>query len=345
VTKTYLASLAVVFGLLANEALAAGFQGLTIPDSADKPLAAGIWYPSQDPVRADPDNPRGQALALDGAVSGSGLALIVISHGNGGSFASHADMALALANAGFVVAAVTHTGDNDDDESYPISRWMVDRPRHVRLLIDYVLARWSGHARIDPTRIGMFGFSAGGYTTLVAIGGTPDPRRAAEHCAADPGELICRLGGTKDFSDPMVAAQLSSGWMQEARIRAAIIAAPGLGFVFDPASLASIKIPVQLWAAADDGNVPYASNTALIRTSLGAPPEFHEVAKAGHYSFLPICPRQLATLPKVWARICTDSPDFDRSAFHEEFNGNVVEFFSRHLPAEGALARSRPDSP
>ena len=43
-------------------------------------------------------------------VGGAGLPLVVMSHGNGGVFDGHLDTASALAEAGFVVAAPTHTG-------------------------------------------------------------------------------------------------------------------------------------------------------------------------------------------------------------------------------------------
>jgi predicted dienelactone hydrolase len=52
------------------------------------------------------------------------------------------------------------------------------------LLIDYMLASWQHHEALDPFRVGMFGFSAGGFTALVAIGGTPDMSTVAPHCAA-----------------------------------------------------------------------------------------------------------------------------------------------------------------
>jgi predicted dienelactone hydrolase len=326
----HLLVLGIMFALIVKDARAAGFQHIMVPDPVDKPLSVGIWYPSKSPVHESPDSPLGQLLAVGGDVSGKQLPLIVISHGNGGIFTSHADTALALAEAGFVVAAVTHTGDNADDDSSPASRWMLDRPRHVHLLIDYMLAKWPAHARIDATRIGVFGFSAGGYTALVLIGGIPDAKRAVAHCAANPDELVCQLGDTRDFDNPKIAAALASKGNRDARIGAAVIAAPGFGFAFDPDSLARVAIPVQLWAAAEDRNVPYTSNTVIIRASLGTPPDFHDIAGAGHYSFLPACPARLAALP-IGAKICTDSPGFDRVAFHQEFNKDVVDFFSAHL--------------
>jgi len=130
---------AAVFVLFVRQVSAAGFERATVPDPMDKPLEVAIWYPSAAPISQQRDNPAGQSLALDGPINGEHLPLIVVSYGNGGSSDSHADTALALADAGFVVAAVTHTGDNYRDESYPASRWMVDRPRHIRLVLDYLL--------------------------------------------------------------------------------------------------------------------------------------------------------------------------------------------------------------
>jgi predicted dienelactone hydrolase len=323
---------AAVFVLFVRQVSAQGFERVTVPDPMDKPLEVAIWYPSAAPISQQRDNPAGQSLALGGPVNGEHLPLIVVSHGNGGFSDTHADTALALADAGFVVAAVTHTGDNYSDESYPASRWMVDRPRHIRLVIDYMLNTWRGHNRIDPLRVGMFGFSAGGYTALVMLGGIPDVKRSIAHCAEVPQEPACKLGFTQDFADPIVAAQLSKGWAKDPRIKAAVIAAPGLGFEFDPASISRITAPVDLWAAAEDKNVPYATNTDIIRIALRSPVQFHSVEKAGHYDFMKPCdPRMATALPKLWARLCVEVPGFDRTAFHVQFNAEVVSFFNSRL--------------
>jgi predicted dienelactone hydrolase len=41
-----------------------------------------------------------------------------------------------------------------------------------------MLADWPDAGRIDSGRIGLFGFSVGGYTGLVVIGGNPDSAKA-----------------------------------------------------------------------------------------------------------------------------------------------------------------------
>src|SRR5579859_3520025 len=103
--------------LSATSVLAAGFEQVTVTDLAGPPLEAGIWYPSETAASEQPLGLFRQVVAPNGAVAGRGLPLVVMSHGSGGSFAGHYDTALALANAGFVVAAVTHTGDNYRDHS------------------------------------------------------------------------------------------------------------------------------------------------------------------------------------------------------------------------------------
>ncbi|WP_222183475.1 alpha/beta hydrolase family protein [Geminicoccus harenae] len=312
--------------LAGGGAQAVGFQHVRVPDPQDAAIEVGIWYPSDAAVPADLDIPVRQALAPDAPIAGDRLPLVVISHGSGGWIGGHADLALALAEAGFVVAAPAHTGNHSEDERYPPARWMVERPRQVGLVLDYLLGAWSGRDRIDPGAIGIFGFSAGAFTALVAVGAVPDLERIAAHCAGHPDEHACRIGGL-----PLPGtAGTDLAWHHDPRIRAAVAAAVGFGF--DAAALAEVDVPVQLWAAAEDRVVPYRTNMALLRWSLPAVPEFHLVAKAGHFAFLRPCdPRLESAAPDVWTMVCIDAPGFDRAAFHRRLNDEVVAFFRRTL--------------
>jgi predicted dienelactone hydrolase len=60
---------------------------------------------------------------------------------------------------------------------------------------------------------------------------------------------------------------------------------------------------------------------------LPRPPEYHVVAGAGHYDFLPPCGPHVATSPQI----CGDPPSFNRAAFHEQFNTGVMRFFRANL--------------
>jgi len=111
----------------------------------------------------------------DCPISGDKLALIVVSHGNGGSFINFRDAAETLADAGFIVVAINHPGDSGGDASRVADLSVfVERPTDIRRLIDFMLRASPAAPKIDPERIGFFGFSAGGYTGLVLAGANPD---------------------------------------------------------------------------------------------------------------------------------------------------------------------------
>ena len=312
---------------------AAGFQYAAAPDSDDKPVELGIWYPSDTPTAPQPLGLFTQQVAYYGAVSGQSLPLIVISHGTGGGAASHYDTALALADAGFVVVALSHTGDNYKDRAYSFTlRNFTDRPRQVSRVIDFMLNSWGGHGDIDPTRIGMFGHSAGGATTLIDIGGNPDFSLALQFCHDHPDAWDCQQAKAHAAAHPTSAAigdQKPPDWHHDPRIRAAVIAAPAIGYTFAKDALADVTVPIQAWRAENDQIATNQWNADVIRDAAPKPPEDHLVANAGHFDFLAPCNDALA---KVAPEICHSAPGFDRAAFHEDFNRALIAFFKAQLP-------------
>ena len=312
-------------------ARAVGFQYLSVPDGPAPSIDIGIWYPSEDAVVATTLGLLPQTVAVDGAVNGHGLPLVVISHGSGGWFGDYPDSAAALAEAGFVVVAPTHRGDNFKDNGRNGLAVMIDRPRQIRRVLDYMTQVWAGHERINPQKIGFFGFSAGGTTGLILLGATPDWSLFAPHCAAEPDEPVCHEGVATALSRPKAASLPQETWQRDVRIKAAVLASPGFSFAFGPQSLGRIEAPLQLWGAAGDRVVPFASNVAYLQRYLPPTVNVHDVADAGHYAFLPPCSDdQRAKHPDI----CTDSAAFDRQAFRKSFNQALVAFFHVHLQAE-----------
>ncbi len=321
--------LAAAMLLVAPAATAAnvGFTELSIPNGDKPPLVIGVWYPTDAPASPQQLLAFMQTVAPAGAVAGQRLPLVVMSHGTGGWYDGHYDTALALAHAGFVVASVSHTGDTWRDSSQAGQIWT--RSQHIHRLIDYMLAEWPDHGRIDPDRVGMFGFSAGAFTTLVIAGGVPDLSKIAPHCAAHPDYFDCgvvRKGGPA--LSAMVANFPPSLWIHDPRVKAAVVAAPALGFTFGTAGLKDVRIPIQLWRAEDDHILPHPDYAEAVRVALPQPPEFHLVANADHFDFLAPCSDILrASNPEI----CTSRPGFDRPAFHADFDAKVVAFFERTL--------------
>jgi len=245
--------------------------------------------------------------------------LVVISHGTGGDFAGHVDTAVSLARAGFIVAALTHPGDNWRDNSRATR--IEGRPAALSATISYMLEAWPGHAAIDPDRIGAFGFSAGGFTVLAAAGGKPDMTRFANHCAQHPSFFVCTLLKSQPRA-------LTSAWPSttDPRIRAIVVVAPAIGFTFDRVGLAAIRVPVQLWRADDDRILPAPFYADAVRAALPHKAEFHAVPGAGHFDFLAPC-----TDPHSMPQLCQSASGFDRAAFHQRFDREVVRFFSTKL--------------
>ena len=312
----------ILYALIACPAAAqVGFQHLSIPDPKGPAVEIGVWYPTDVPPTRSYAELLPQDATNDAPVTGQRMPLVVISHGNGGSYAGHADTAIALAKAGFVAAALTHTGDNWRDQSRALA--VADRPRQLKLLTDYMLTAWPGHGRVDPDKVGAFGFSSGGFTVLVAAGGVPNLLRLADHCRAHPGFFDCGLAARH----PM-PADASMIWTHDPRIKVVVSAAPALGFTFDKDGLAALRQPLQLWRAADDRILPSPYYVEPVRAALPTPPEDQLAPGAGHFDFLSPCSPELR---KAAPAICISAPGFDRAAFHADFNAKVVAFFQRRM--------------
>jgi len=306
-----------------------GFQVTGAADADGKPFAVGVWYPADLSAAASTQSVPSPVGAIQNApVRGKGWPLVVISHGNGGGMASHIDLALALANAGYVVAAPVHAGDNFQDPcASGLATLFSGRNHQLRVTIDHMLAKWTGHDAIDPARVGAFGFSAGGFTVLTAAGAQPDMTLIAKQCAQSP-EFICQV--LAHFKSPLLSVDTSAGEPMQAspQVKAVVAAGPGLGFTMTSVAMAGVKVPVQVWSGEKDETVPYATNAKLIIEALGKngqKVDFHAVPNASHMSFLAPCG------PVKIPELCTDPEGFDRAAFHAVMNAEVVKFFDRTL--------------
>lgn len=297
-----------------------GFVETTISVPGGAPIPVAIWYPSTGTATDQPIGLFRQHVAPDGPIKGQHLPLIVIGHGNNGSKESHYDTALALAEAGFVVAAIDHPGDTYRDQSR--AAMVTDRPAALSRLIDFMLKSWDGRGAIDPARIGAFGFSSGGFTVLAAAGGKPDFSLIGPHCASHPRYYDCQLLARQAPGD-----QAATPIVADPRIRALVVAAPALGFTFAQ-GLSAVKIPVQLWRADADQILPAPDYADAVRAALPSPPQFETVANAVHFDFLAPCSIALA---KIAPPICTSRLGFDRAIFHARFNRTVTAFFEAKL--------------
>jgi predicted dienelactone hydrolase len=319
---------AVAFFSASSLAQAAGVKFIDIPPSPTGPAMTGaVWYPCAAPpqdINISDRNigDRTLAGAKDCPLIGDKLPLIVISHGRTGWFGGHHDTAAAMADAGFVVAAINHPGDNAYDSSGVDSpSVLVERPADIKRLIDFMLQAWPDASRLDAQRIGLYGFSMGGYTGLVVIGGNPDFRKGLARCEGSRFRACQQLENNKLPGEPPT---------HDPRVKAAVIVDPFPAFPFPADNLKGVIIPVQLWSSDPSLGADHLSGccAAVINERLPSKPDYHFAENAKHLSFLALCsPQETRAFP----RICTDAPGFDRIAFHQQFHTDMIAFFRKHL--------------
>lgn len=315
--------------LLAISVQAAGVREIAIPaDPAGPQISGSIWTPcaaAPGPVKV---NSGGIALTITGVKdcvpSGKGLPLILISHGMFGDMFSHHDTAEFLADAGFAVVSLNHTLDSisANRESVDNLASFLVRPVDIKRAITFLLSDSQEFVDVDPTRVGFFGFSRGGYTGLVLAGAVPDFRAPAFAC---PEEFfMCRQIRDHDIPDHDAG--------DDPRIRAFVIADP-VSFFPDKSSLQQANAAIQLWSSEHGGMGVRPEDVASVRMNLPGTSEFHRAVNSGHLSFQFPCSQEVA---KAMSFVCADPEGFDRAAFHRELNAQVLEFFRSTLGQRNA---------
>jgi predicted dienelactone hydrolase len=303
-------------------AQAAGFRFIDIPADASGPALTGaVWSPCTAPSQEIKFRVATIRAVRNCPSAGDRLPLIVVSHGSGGWFGAHRDTAAMLADAGFVVAAVDHAGDNATDRSRSDNlSILLDRPVDIRRLTDFMLDEWPEASKLDRERIGFFGFSRGAYTGLVIAGGRLDISRIVPLCPEGFYDGMCA-----EIRKGEIPAQRPAA---DPRFTAAVLADLELGRAFTPQGLKDVKVPIQLWGSARGGDGVLPEDGATIDRNLPAKPEYHVVPNSAHFAFIAPCsPEATKALPEI----CADAGGFDRVAFHKEFNAAMLAFFRKHL--------------
>jgi predicted dienelactone hydrolase len=286
-------------------------------------MTGAVWYPCSAAARDIAIAGRVVSGVMDCSIVGNKLPLIIVSHGRAGWFGGHHSTAAVMADAGFVVAAISHPGDNATDRSRVDDlSVLAERPADVRHLVDFMLGSYVDAPKLDKERIGFFGFSMGGYAGLVVLGAVPDFRKGLPGCAGSEF-LACKQ--IEQGRVPIVAP------VHDPRIKVAVIVDPGPGIFFSAESLRGVRAPIQLWSSDPKLGSSFVSGCCAIGINgrLPSRPEYHLVASAIHFSFLPPCS---AAESQQFPRICTDPPGFDRVVFHKHFQSEVIAFLRKHLP-------------
>jgi len=306
-----------------------------------------VWYPAApDAKEVSLDiGPPGKPLFIVGSASPDAAfaddrrrPVILFSHGFGGTARMMAWFTLPIVRAGYVVIAVDHPGNNAIDKMTvggAIMFW--DRPGDLAAALKAVEADPAIAPHLDLNRLGVAGFSAGGFTAIAATGARSDPTRLQAFCQANPTDGICMP--QKEFAvsaeqalaaskSPELAPEFTLGGDDHAvpGVRAAFAIAPAIVQSFDPASLKADETPIAIILGDADPVAPPDTNGRVAARDLPHV-EFKELPGVGHYDFLATCtPAGVAAVP-----VCADK--VPQGPTHQAAIDMALAFFAKTLGA------------
>lgn len=326
---------------LSTHQYAVGQSNMTTVDTLrNRPIKTEIWYPTQDTTGANvaAEYPfKLPPTSHDAPIIAGSLPLILLSHGTGGNRISQMWLACELASSGYIVAAVDHYG-NTVDHKIPenfVTVW--DRPMDMSYALDELLNTSRFHASIDTTKIGMAGFSLGGYTTIALAGGQLNYDLLKEFSHTDEGQIeftLPELGDVSALITPQIIEQGNTQYknLKDHRMAAFVAMAPAIGQGFnDRSQIAQINNKILIIGAQEDQRTPVATNAkhyhSLVEGSI-----YHELTgQVGHYIFMNEAKNGLKRHAPI---VFKDHESIDRQAIHQEVAQMIRKFFDKELQVE-----------
>ncbi len=294
-------------------------------------MDAAVWYPtlSSRGRSAIALSQRSFRAVRNAAPAPGPFPLLLISHPTSGDRFTVHDTAQALAEAGFVVAALTHPGDNINHMPDVLTWTQFDgRCRDMRRLTDLVLTHEKLGPSIDHARVGALGYDAGATTALLLGGALPDCSGLDAWCgdsAADrdpycnkwarhriAADLCSRLPLTKSLADTRVKAVAAVS-----PVFPMLMTIPGLRH-FHPALL------LVSTAGGGDGS---RKDESLPRRFPITPEHYHSPAP-GVSALTAPCQ---GSLDDELSDMCLSVDSRTRQELHEAFMPVLIRFFTNNL--------------
>lgn len=268
--------------------------------------------------------------------------LIVISHGLGSNRDTYRYLAERLARAGFVVAAIEHSGSNDQ-QLINLQDGLVDavvddaefarRPQEVSRALDAIAtANRTGSLRglIDLRQIGLIGQSFGGYTALATAGATFSQEAYNQSCPPEPP--VFNLSLLLQCQAPLPDDSIGS--LVDPRIDAVFVINPIGSALFGEAGLGQVSQPLMMVSGTADTVAPAVPEQIRPYTWLQGDDQYLLLlAGATHFSAVGITPADSQPIP-VPPEIIGPQPELAQS-YMETFS---VAFFQRYLNQDAQFA-------
>src|SRR5262249_10017686 len=171
-------------------------------------------------------------------------------------------------------------------------------------------------------------------------GARPSTSAAIAHCRQHPDDAkFCAYGGASTREATREVGPIPD--LLDPRVRSVVLMAPNAAPFTDDA-LAKVAVSVLVYAAENDDLTRVRYHAERLARALPHA-ECILVKGAGHFSFVASFPPALKIVAGEGAR---DPDGFDRDAFHEVMNREIVDFFNRTLrsPRNTPIKGAQPPS-
>jgi predicted dienelactone hydrolase len=309
----------------------------------DRVLTVDIWYPARTSMLAqretytatlpsEPPAPPAKfsvpGIAVrDARPAGGGYPLVVVSHGYSNATVTMTWITENLASKGYCVAAIRHDDPSiTDPAGFP--QPLLRRPLDIAFVAKSLRVSLAAEHLIDPTRIGLIGYSIGGYGVLTAAGATLDPNGGPAKLV--PGGLLM----------PYTAAGALQGAVTIKDLHAVVAISPAGGSslaAWGVDGLRNIHVPLLLIAGDHDYTVDYKSGArAFFDAAVNAQRYLLTFEQAGHSIGLNPAPE--AMRQHLWDQDWFEDPVWSKARVNAINAHFITAFLDTYLKGDPSRA-------
>ena len=314
-----------------------GLADLMVSDGAARQLEGFLWYPTlaEEGTREYHGNGvwTGITAAKDADMAEGSFPLIVLSHGMYGNARNQSWLASAMAEQGYIVAAINHPGTSTWLRDPDDARQMWERPKDVSRVIDHLTADPMIATQIDADQIYMGGHSLGGFTAALLAGARYDAEQINAICDADPEDLVCGIfHGWQVAKTPEDVAMMEAD-LSDPRISKIALFDLGGTQTFSAESIAAIDTNLLvIGAPKGDSDINLDIESRAFAAVMPNSATYLEPASLSHFDFLGVCKPAALDILKEEAPedmfVCFDGTD-ERKADHDLIIDAVSAFFAK----------------
>ncbi len=305
----------------------------------DRVLTVELWYPAHPASNAarvqytaelpsePPAPPKKFSIpgiaVRDAPPAGSGLPLVIVSHGYSNDPVAMTWLTENLASKGYAVAAIHHDDPPITDRTR-FAQPLMRRPLDIAFVAQTLQNQLAAERLVDPARTALIGYSMGGYGVLTAAGAALDPQGGAVKLV--PGGLLLPFARDGALREAVLVKGL----------RAVVAISPaGAGPLasWGTEGLGMIKAPLLLIAGNQDKTVDYATGAhAIFGMAVGARRYLLTFKEGGHAIGLNPAPESMRQL--LWDQDWFEDPVWRKERINAINAHFITAFLDRYVKGD-----------